>query len=134
MSGNAFFMIVLAVFLGMNLYYDRRRNRVGADSVDHCTRSDATLGESEMLNWKVVSWSLASWAIVSFGVCLIWGLLTPEALHMHAFLEQILPGFRWLTWWSVPLGIVESFLLGFYAGIVYVPIYNFYSRRWAVSG
>ena len=28
------------------------------------------------------------------------------------------------------LGLIESFLWGFYAGIVYVPIYNFLQRRW----
>jgi len=86
-----------------------------------------------MLNWKVVGWSLGSWAAVSFIVCVIWGLATPEALHMHAFLELILPGFVWLTWWSFLLGLVESFLLGFYAGIVFVPLHNFFAKRWTLN-
>jgi len=84
-----------------------------------------------MLNWKIVSWSLGSWAAVSFVVCVVWGLVTPEAAHMHAFLEQILPSFKWLTGWGFVLGLVESFLFGFYAGVVYVPIQNFFTRRWA---
>jgi uncharacterized protein DUF5676 len=83
-----------------------------------------------MLNWKVVCWSLACWAAVSFVVCVLWGLVTPEALHMHAFLEQILPAFKWLTWWGFLLGLIESFLYGFYAGLVFVPIHNFFARRW----
>lgn len=82
-----------------------------------------------MLNWKVVCWSLGCWAAVSFVVCVVWGMLTPEAVHMHAFLEHILPGFHWLTWWSFLLGLVESFLFGFYVGLVYVPIYNAFYRR-----
>ncbi len=84
-----------------------------------------------MLNWKVVSWSLGIWAAFSFIVCVIWGLVTPQSIHMHEFLEQVLPAFQWLTWWGFLLGLVESFLYGFYAGIVYVPIYNYLSRRWA---
>jgi hypothetical protein len=49
---------------------------------------------------------------------------------MHEFLEQVLPAFVWLTWWGFLLGLVESFLWGFYAGIVYVPIYNYLDGRW----
>ena len=82
-----------------------------------------------MLNLKVVSLSLGIAAAVSFVVCLLWGLLLPEALHMHGFLELILPGFTWLSMGSALLGLVESFLFGVYAGVVYVPVYNFFTRR-----
>ena len=82
-----------------------------------------------MLNIKVVSWSLASTALISFVVCVVYGLVTPETLHMHAFLEQVLPGFKWLTLTGFLIGLVESFLFGAYAGLVYVPVYNFFARR-----
>ena len=87
-----------------------------------------------MLKWKIVCWSLGMWAAVSFVVCVLWGLVTPEPLHMHEFLEQILPAFHWLTWWSFWLGLVESFLYGFYAGIVFVPIHNLFAKKWGESG
>ncbi|MEQ8484014.1 MAG: DUF5676 family membrane protein [Pseudomonadales bacterium] len=83
-----------------------------------------------MLNWKVVTWSLGTWAAIAFVVCVIWGLVTPDALHMHRFLEQVLPAFQWLTWWGFLLGLVESFLYGVYAGLVYAPVYNFFYKRW----
>jgi len=86
-----------------------------------------------MLNWKIVSWSLGIWAAISFIVCVLWGLVTPDSVHMHEFLEQVLPAFKWLTWWGFLFGLVESFLYGFYAGIVYVPIYNFLARRWGTA-
>jgi hypothetical protein len=81
-----------------------------------------------MLNIKVVSWALATTALISFLVCISYGLATPQILHMHVFLEQILPGFKWLTWSGFLIGAVESFLYGAYAGLVYVPIYNFFLR------
>ena len=87
-----------------------------------------------MLNWKVVSWSLGVFAAVSFVVCVIYGLVTPQSLHMHDFLESILPAFKWLTWWGFLLGLVESFAYGVYAGMVFVPIYNFFQRRWGAAG
>ena len=44
-------------------------------------------------------------------------------------LEQVLPAFKWLTWWGFLLGLVESFLYGAYAGLVFCPIYNWLYRR-----
>jgi len=52
---------------------------------------------------------------------------------MHTFLESVLPGFEWLTWWGFLLGLIESFLYGVYAGLVFVPIYNFLYRRWGAK-
>lgn len=83
-----------------------------------------------MLNWKIVCWSLGLTAAFSFMLCVVWGLITPDALHMHAFLEQVLPAFKWLSLGSFFLGLVESFLWGFYGGIVFVPIYNLLHKRW----
>lgn len=87
-----------------------------------------------MLNIRIVSLALGIWASVSFVVCVLWGLATPEALHMHAFLEILLPGFEWLTAASALLGLIESFLFGIYAGVVYVIPYNMLVRRFGAAG
>lgn len=83
-----------------------------------------------MLNMKVVTWSLGIWAAFTFVFCVVYGLLTPSSMHMYALLEQVLPGFKWLTGWGFLIGLIESFLYGAYAGLVYVPIYNFMHRVW----
>ena len=88
-----------------------------------------TDGGQNMLNTKLVSWALGLFAGVTFIVCVIYGLVTPQSLHMHEFLEQILPAFKWLTWWGFLLGLIESFLYGVYAGLVFCPIYNALHRR-----
>lgn len=82
-----------------------------------------------MLDTKLVSWSLAIWTAITFIVCVVYGLIVPESLHMSAFLEQVLPGFRWLTPLGFLLGLVESFLYGVYAGLLFCPIYNLLRRR-----
>lgn len=82
-----------------------------------------------MLSIKTVSLSLGLTFAVSFVVCVIWGLVLPESLHMHEFLQLVLPGFTWLSIGSAILGLIESFLFGAYFGIVYVPIYNVLNRR-----
>ncbi len=86
-----------------------------------------------MLNLKVVSWSLGIFAAVSFVLCVIYGLIVPPSLHMVGALEAVLPAFTWLTVPGFLLGLLESFLYGAYAGLVYVPIHNALTRRWGVA-
>lgn len=83
-----------------------------------------------MLKGKVVTWSLALFSAITYLFCIVFGLLVPETLHMTGFLEQVLPGFEWLTLVGFSLGLVESFLYGAYVGLVYVPIYNRLLHRW----
>jgi hypothetical protein len=85
--------------------------------------------ERAMLDTRTVTWALGTFTAVSFLLCVLYGLVTPESLHMHQFLEIVLPAFRWLTVGSFFLGLVESFLWGVYAGLVFTPIYNGFHRR-----
>ena len=86
-----------------------------------------------MLNIKIVSWTLGLFFAISFAVCVLYGLIVPANLHMAPFLEMTLPAFKWLTLRGFCLGLLESFLYGAYAGLVFVPIYNFLNRRWGVG-
>ncbi len=87
-----------------------------------------------MLNIKIVSWSLGIFTAISFVLCVIYGLIVPPSFHhMASFLEMVLPAFKWLTFGGFCLGLIESFLYGAYAGLVFVPIYNFLTRRWGAT-
>ncbi len=84
-----------------------------------------------LLNTRIVSWSLGIFFAISFMLCVLYGLVVPPRLHgMSAFLEAVLPAFKWITFGGFILGLIESFLYGVYIGMVFVPIYNFINRRW----
>ena len=83
-----------------------------------------------MLNIKVVSWSLGIFTAISFLLCVLYGAVVPESLHSKQLLEMALPAFKWLSFPSFMLGLAESFLYGAFAGLIFVPIYNFLSLRW----
>ncbi len=87
-----------------------------------------------MLNTKILTWSLGLFTAVSFLVCVAYGMIVPESLHMTGWLEQMLPGFHWLTPGSFLIGLTESFLYGVYAGLVFTPIYNVVLKRSGVTG
>lgn len=84
-----------------------------------------------MLNIKVVTWSLAIWTAFSYVFCVVYAWLTPSGVHMTAFLEQVLPGYRLQSWQGFLAGLVQSFLYGAYAGVTYVLIHNLFHRKWA---
>ena len=87
-----------------------------------------------MLNIKIVSWSLGIFTAVSFVLCVIYGLIVPESLHNHQFLEAVLPRLQVADNLGIlSMGLLESFLYGVYAGLVFVPIYNFISRCWGAT-
>ncbi len=81
------------------------------------------------LNIRVVTWSIATFTSFSFVICVIYGLIVPESFHLVQFLEITLPGFKWLNIGTFLIGLIESFLYGVYAGLVYTPIYNFYTKK-----
>lgn len=83
----------------------------------------------DMLNIKIVTWSLAIFTSVSYLLCVAYGLIARESLHMHQFLEIVLPGFEWLSFPGFLLGLLESFLWGAYMGLLFVPIHNTIQRR-----
>ena len=82
------------------------------------------------LHIKPLAWTFALFNVISYLLCVVWGLVTPEAVHMHEFLEAVLPAFEWITPLGFLLGLVESFLWGVYFAVVLVPLFNWAQRRW----
>ena len=76
------------------------------------------------LSLKVMTWSWSLFGGATFVACVIYGLIVPAAFHASQLLEQLLPGFRWLTLGSFVLGLVETLAYGAYAGAVFTLIHN----------
>ena len=73
--------------------------------------------------------ALSGFFVVSYVICILGYLLVPGLPVQHQFLAIFLPGFTLLTWPSFFLGLVESFLFGWYIAVVFGAIYNFLLRR-----
>ncbi len=74
-------------------------------------------------------WTLSLFLLITYFVCIAFGLVAPEQMHMHRAWAPLLPGFEWLTLSGFIAGAVGSFLYGWYAAILLVPLYNHFSRR-----
>jgi hypothetical protein len=65
---------------------------------------------------------------LSFVLCVIFGLLFPNATMYQVWLP-LLPGVTWMSWPSAFLGLIESFAYGWYIAVIFVPAFNFFSRK-----
>lgn len=74
--------------------------------------------------------SLGLFFAISYLLCILFYVLFQDAANNHAILSLFLPGFRLLTWSSFILGLGEVIFFGWYIGLVFGPLYNFFAMRW----
>ena len=74
--------------------------------------------------------ALSLFLVISYMFCVLGYLLLPSLPINHAALTIFLPGFVLLTWPSFVLGLVESFMWGWYVALIFGPLYNLFASRW----
>ena len=65
---------------------------------------------------------------ITFVLCVGFDLVFPQ-MAMYRSWQALLPGFTWVSWSSFLLGLVESYGYGWYAALIWVPLYNVLSAR-----
>ncbi|GMR09037.1 MAG: hypothetical protein BMS9Abin26_2049 [Gammaproteobacteria bacterium] len=61
---------------------------------------------------------------ISFTLCVGFDFFFPGHA-MYESWQNLLPGFEWISWKSFFFGLIESYGYGWYATLIWVPIYNF---------
>ncbi|MBI4367694.1 MAG: hypothetical protein HY543_12865 [Deltaproteobacteria bacterium] len=83
--------------------------------------------ESRALRALPLALSLATFLAIGYLACLALALIVPDR-GLHGPWLQFYAGFSW-TWQGIVIGLVESLIYGFVAGVVFAPIYNFFNDR-----
>ncbi len=65
---------------------------------------------------------------ITFAACVAFDLLFPTHA-MYQSWQRLLPGFEWISWRSVLLGLVESYAYGWYIALIWAPLYNVFAAR-----
>jgi hypothetical protein len=68
---------------------------------------------------------------ITFALCVGFHVLFPNQAIYRAF-ENLLPGFTWINWTSFGVGLLESYGYGWFAALIWVPLYNVFVSREAV--
>lgn len=74
--------------------------------------------------------SLGLFLAATFVLCIGFDLIFPGQA-MYQTWSKLLPGFTWLTWPSFLLGGVEAFAYGWFVALIFAPLFNYFSARWA---
>lgn len=89
----------------------------------------SSTGQPGAVSIMTLGLSLSLFLVISYLICIAGYLLAPGFPVQHAALSIFLPGFELLTWPSYFLGLVESFIWGWYIAVVFGLLFNFFSRR-----
>jgi len=65
---------------------------------------------------------------ITFALCVGFDLAFPS-MAMYRRWQALLPGFTWISWSSVLLGLVESYGYGWFVALIWVPLYNVFNAR-----
>jgi len=65
---------------------------------------------------------------ITFALCVGFDLLSPTHA-MYRTWESLLPGFTWISWTSFCLGLLETYGYGWFAALIWVPLYNVFAAR-----
>jgi hypothetical protein len=84
--------------------------------------------KKDHLRIKPLGNTLSLVLLLSYLLCVGFGLLAPKQLHMHEAWAPLLPGFEWLTWKGFLIGLVETYLYGWYIAVLFVPLYRIFSK------
>ena len=93
-------------------------------------RAPATASHAHILQIPLLAFavSLSLFFAITFALCLFWGLFVSDA-GIHQLFPMFFPGFIWLTWQGVLIGIAETFFYGWYAAVVFGSLFNFFTAR-----
>lgn len=79
------------------------------------------------LYWRDVALAMGCFLAISYVFCVTYDLVFEQ--RMYEAWRALIPGFTWLTWLSFFRGLVASFAYGLYFGLVFTPLYNYFSSR-----
>ncbi|MBW4963834.1 hypothetical protein [Sulfitobacter sp. CW3] len=86
------------------------------------------MSDSNPISIYNVGMSVGILLALSFALCVVFGLIFAGATMYQVWLP-LLPGVSWISWQSALLGLVESYAYGWYIAMIFVPAWNFFSRR-----
>lgn len=74
--------------------------------------------------------ALSLFLLLSYLLCVGFGLLVPESLHMYQAWAPLLPGFEWLTVKGFIAGLIGAYLYGWYIAGLFIPLKIWAEKRY----
>ncbi len=81
---------------------------------------------SKSVSIAAVGHATSVFLVVSYLLCVAFDLAVP-GMAMYEAWQPLLPGFKWISWSSFFLGLIETWLWGWYIALLWVPLYRLFS-------
>ncbi len=101
------------------------------ERMDVMTTQTATL-RTPHIPIAAMGWSLGIFLAITFTLCVAFDLAFPSAAMNKVWLP-LLPWVTWISTTSFLLGLVETLLYGWFAAVIFAPLFNFFARRAALA-
>lgn len=79
-----------------------------------------------------LGWALSLFLMLTFVVCVVFDLIFP-GYAMYESWAGLLPGFVWLTPLGFAIGLIESFLYGWYVALTFGGLFNVIATRTTIA-
>ncbi|MDZ4095287.1 MAG: DUF5676 family membrane protein [Paracoccaceae bacterium] len=94
------------------------------------TCGDCVMGKTGAVRLPVLplGWALSLFLALTFVACVAFDLIFP-GYAMYETWSGLLPGFVWLTPLGFVIGLIESFLYGWYVALIFGALFNAIANR-----
>ena len=75
------------------------------------------------LSLSAIGHATSLFLLITFILCVGFDFIFPDHAMYEAW-QKLLPGFKWISWESFFLGMLETYSYGWYFALIWVPIYN----------
>lgn len=94
----------------------------------NCVMGRGNADDGPRLPIFVFGWALSLFLALTYLVCVIFDLIFP-GYAMYDVWSGLLPGFVWLTPGAFVIGLIESFLYGWFAALLFGALFNAFANR-----
>jgi len=75
-----------------------------------------------------LGWSLGLFLAITYTLCVAFDLIFPSVAMYKAWLG-LLPWVNWISISGFLLGLVETFLYGWFVALIFAPLFNAFARK-----
>jgi len=83
---------------------------------------------SNRISLVAVGHATSLFLLITFALCVAFDVLFPEHA-MYTSWQKLLPGFSGINWSSFFIGLIEVYGYGWYAALIWVPLYNLFASQ-----
>lgn len=80
------------------------------------------------LSIKSVGHATSLFLSISFLICICFDMIFPQHAMFRVW-QDLLPGFEFISWKTIFVGLIGAYAYGWYFAVIWVPLYNFFSSN-----